>query len=138
MTVLVRRACSSVTSLARSLERRRSLLTTTLFETAQLTLPFLEPDEDDEPAALLGVPGLDDVTEEQRTLERLLVLARLAAAAGERKIAALGRLLRRVHEPLLVFTEYRDTLAHVARPAAGRRRDAARGSDPSSAAERGA
>ncbi len=110
----MRRACSSVTSLARSVERRRSLLTTTPFAAAQLTLPFLAPDGDDEPVTFLGAPGLDDVTEEQRALERLLVLARLAAAAGESKLAALGRLLRRVHEPVLVFTEYRDTLAHVA------------------------
>src|SRR5262249_8116379 len=30
------------------------------------------------------------------------------------KVAAIGRLIRRIAEPLIVFTEYRDTLAHVA------------------------
>ena len=112
MTVLMRRACSSVMSLAQSVERRRALLRAATPGAAQLTLPFLEPDGDDEPAFPLAAPGLDNGKEEDRTLERLLALAR-EAARRESKIAALGRLLRRVREPVIVFTEYRDTLAHL-------------------------
>ena len=44
-----------------------------------------------------------------------------AAVAGEGKIAALARLLRRVNEPAIVFTEYRDTLLHLERRLPGRR-----------------
>jgi superfamily II DNA or RNA helicase len=112
MTVLMRRACSSVTSLAESVERRRSLLRAAPADMTQLTLPFLESDGDEQPSLLLGTPGLDDAAEEERTLGRLLALAR-EAARHESKVAALVRLLRRVHEPVLVFTEYRDTLAHL-------------------------
>jgi superfamily II DNA or RNA helicase len=114
MTVLMRRACSSAMSLAQSVERRRSLLRAAAPDVAQLALPFLEPEGDEEPGLLLATPGLDDETDEQRTLEHLHALA-LEAAGCESKIAALVRLLRRVHEPLLVFTEYRDTLAHLER-----------------------
>jgi superfamily II DNA/RNA helicase len=112
MTVLMRRACSSVMSLAQSIERRRSLLRSAPVDDAQLALPFQEREGDEEPALLLAAPGLDDATQEQRILQRLLALA-LKAAGHESKIAALVRLLRRVREPVLVFTEYRDTLAHL-------------------------
>ena len=112
MAVLVRRACSSVMSLAESLERRRSLLRAAPAGSAQRTLPFLESDSDEEPTSLLAAPGLDDGTEEDRTLRRLAALAR-EAARDESKIATLVRLLRRVREPVLVFTEYRDTLSHL-------------------------
>ena len=112
MTVLMRRACSSVMSLAESVERRRTLLRATATGGAQLTLPFLQPDGDEEPVFLLAAPGLEDATEEDRMLQRLAALAR-GAARDESKVDALLRLLRRVREPVLVFTEYRDTLAHV-------------------------
>ena len=113
MTVLVKRACSSATSLVRSLERRLALLGT--FTDAptdsQMSLPF-EHGADEEPLALLGVPGLDDAAAERRLLEDLLERARVAAR-GERKLDALHRLLRRHPDPAIVFTEYRDTLEHV-------------------------
>ena len=114
MTVLMRRAWSSAASLARSVERRLSLLAGQPHGVAQLTLPLFEPDgDDDEPSGILAVPGLADPAEETKTLERLLALARRAEGA-ESKVAALVRLVRRAREPVLVFTEYRDTLAHVA------------------------
>jgi hypothetical protein len=114
MAVLMRRAWSSAASLARSVERRLALLGAAAGSVEQLALPFLEQDgEDDEPAAVLAAPGLADAAEEQKTLEHLLALAQRAAGA-ESKVAALVRLVRRVREPVLVFTEYRDTLAHVA------------------------
>jgi superfamily II DNA or RNA helicase len=110
MAVLLRRAYSSAASLARSIERRRTLLAQASLDGAQLVLPFVEAGaDDDEPAAILAARGLIDPLDEDRTLERLLRLAR-RAANGQSKVAVLVRLLRRVREPLLIFTEYRDTL----------------------------
>jgi superfamily II DNA or RNA helicase len=113
MTVLTRRACSSASSLARSVERRLSLLAGDTTPDRQLLLPLLESSDDDEPDAVLGIAGLPDRQEEHRTLEGLLALAR-DAARRESKVAALLRLLRRLDEPAIVFTEYRDTLIHLA------------------------
>jgi superfamily II DNA or RNA helicase len=112
-SVLLRRACSSPASLARSIERRMALL----FDSAvaareQLTLPFAETDGDQEPAFELGVAGLRDGDEEHRWLQRLAELAG-TAAARESKVHVLRRLLRRIDEPAIVFTEYRDTLQHI-------------------------
>lgn len=113
-SVLLRRACSSAASLARSIERRTALLldrgTTT---SGQLPLPFVVSDSDDEPAFELGVAGLADAEEEQRWLRRVMNLAR-KAMDGQSKISVLRRLLRRIHEPAIVFTEYRDTLQDLA------------------------
>ena len=114
MAVLMRRACSSAASLARSVERRLALLSsTTPAEAPQLALPFADGDDDEEWAATLGVPGLADRRREVRVLGQLLQLAR-AAASRESKLAALQRLLRRSRQPALVFTAYRDTLATLA------------------------
>lgn len=119
MIVLARRACSSASSLARSVERRLSLLfdgpTAVERETAlQFGLPLGPPDSDDEePDAELGGRGLSDSDDERRVLERILALARTAENA-ESKLSAVRRLLRRAAEPAIVFTEYRDTLAALA------------------------
>ena len=115
MTVLIKRACSSASSLARSVERRMALLSATGSDTeAQLALPFdASGTSDDEPVAELAAPGLNDVLEECRHLKGILMLAR-NASARESKLLALGRLLRRSSEPVIVFTEYRDTLARIA------------------------
>ena len=112
-SILLRRACSSAASLARSLERRIALL----FDGAvgvqeQLTLPFAETDSDDEPGFELGVAGLRDGTEERQWLQRVTALA-ATAAVRESKVQVLRRLLRRIDEPAIVFTEYRDTLQHI-------------------------
>ena len=58
--------------------------------------------------------GMDDLADERRQLERLLALARVAAIR-ESKMGALVRWLARVGEPVLVFTEYRDTLVQLRR-----------------------
>lgn len=120
LSILRKRALSSPTSLDRSVARR--LVALGLGDDAssreQLWLPLddgggeLAPD-DDVPA--LEAPGLRDRNRERHLLVRL---SHLAAAASERetKMLALGRLLRRLarrSEPVLVFTEYRDTLVHV-------------------------
>ena len=115
MTVLTRRACSSAWSLARSVETRLRLLVSTRGpDLLQMTLPFVDPaTDDDSPAAELGAPGLPDLEEERRWLEHVLGLAQ-QAQSRESKIRALVRLLRRAHEPAIVFTEYRDTLHQLA------------------------
>jgi superfamily II DNA or RNA helicase len=118
-TILMRRACSSASSLARSLQRRMALLAeASAPQCDQLTLPFTTADDDDEPDAELGIAGLRDTGEERRWLERLLSLAR-EASLGESKLRALQRFLARANEPALVFTEYRDTLQHLAAALAG-------------------
>jgi hypothetical protein len=115
MTVLLRRACSSAASLARSVTRRvlsteASGLSVTL---PQPLLPLGDAAEDDEPNSLLTAQGLEDVEQERRYLKRIQELA-IAASRQESKQDALARLLRRTREPALVFTEYRDTLVQLA------------------------
>ena len=116
MSVLLKRASSSATSLAHSVERRlASISTAAVPPLTQPGLPFAEAvGDDEEPTASIAQPGLDDVDEERRQLEHVLSLAHLAAAR-ESKIATLLRWLTRVREPVLVFTEYRDTLSHLRR-----------------------
>ena len=79
----------------------------------QLTLPFMNDDDDDEPGTELGAVGLRDAEEEIRWLDHLLALAR-EASLKESKLCALQRFLARANQPALVFTEYRDTLRHLA------------------------
>ena len=110
MVVLLRRASSSAASLARSVERRISLLGPNQPPAEQLALPLAtDALDDEEPCAELGAPGLADSADERRRLETILRLAG-AAERDERKLHAVRRLLRRTGEPAIVFTEYRDTL----------------------------
>jgi superfamily II DNA or RNA helicase len=112
-SILLRRACSSPASFARSIERRMTLLFDGAVDTQeQLALPFAGTDSDDEPGFELGVAGLRDGKEERKWLQRLTALAG-TAAARESKVHVLRRLLRRIDEPAIVFTEYRDTLQHI-------------------------
>ena len=69
--------------------------------------------EDDESWHVLAAPGLTDPAAERRILERLIELTR-AAVACDSKCRVLIRFLRRAGEPAVVFTEYRDTLVHLA------------------------
>jgi superfamily II DNA or RNA helicase len=114
VSVLLRRAASSAAAFERSVERRLALLQNGVSASlSQLALPFVVPDaDDDEPGAALAVAALHDPDEERRQLERLLVLARLAARY-ESKVSALRRFLARTREPMLIFTEYRDTLVRL-------------------------
>ena len=80
----------------------------------QLELPFGSMTSDDiAPDSQLAAPGLSDAGEERSRLTRILALARDASRA-ESKLAALRRLVFRTTESAIVFTEYRDTLEHVA------------------------
>ena len=118
-SVLEKRACSSVRALECSIERRLSALTpegTNEGGPIQLALPLTEAGEstdDDNLDDWHPDVRLDDPLRERRLLEELAAATR-AAVASETKIAAVARLLRRAREPALVFTEYRDTLLHVA------------------------
>jgi superfamily II DNA or RNA helicase len=119
MTVLTRRACSSAGSLARSVERRLALLEDAPQDEAQLHLPFADASADDEePGGCLGSPGLRDAAEERARLQEILELARMASA-DESKLTFLRRLMRRISEPAIIFTEYRDTLARLTTAFAG-------------------
>jgi superfamily II DNA or RNA helicase len=122
MIVLARRACSSVRSLAQSIERRIALLDArpASEEPPQLMLPLSSgaPDDDAPDDRVLGVAGLSDAAHERQLLAALLDLA-LSAVASQSKPATLIRLLRRARQPAIVFTEYRDTLEHLAGRLAG-------------------
>jgi superfamily II DNA or RNA helicase len=114
MTVLTRRACSSAGSLALSIERRLALLQDAPEDDTQMPLPFADVSTDDEaPGVCLGAAGLHDAAEERARLQEILALARVASA-GESKLAFLRRLMKRLSEPAIIFTEYRDTLARLA------------------------
>jgi len=117
LALLRKRAYSSARALELSVTRRLDALAGIEPPEAQLRLPLDdegELSEADESPAWQAALGLEDVSRERR------LLSALADAAGqcvrhESKIAAIRRLLRRVREPVIIFTEYRDTLQHLAR-----------------------
>ena len=118
MIVLRKRAASGPWPLLVSLSRRLQWLgRPEAAEAAQLSLPLgdvAEPDSaDDQAWHVLAAPGLADGGAERRTLERLIEVTR-AATACDSKCRTLLRLIRRTGEPVIVFTEYRDTLEHLA------------------------
>jgi superfamily II DNA or RNA helicase len=112
-TVFRKRALSSAGSLALSLSRRLAAMEPApQFETQRwLPLGSVAEDEsgqDREREEVLGGRGMDDPIGEKAAIEHTLRAA-VAAAAAESKAALLVRLLCRVHEPAIVFSEYRDT-----------------------------
>jgi superfamily II DNA or RNA helicase len=116
-TVLRKRALSSMASLAVSCRRRVMLLAGGQRVPAdeQLLLPIEDDDglrEDAEPDSILGARGLADTDRERRWVESIAAAA-AQAATDESKVARLVRLLTRIREPVIVFTEYRDTLARL-------------------------
>ncbi len=115
--VLRKRALSSAGSLASSVERRLALLSMSRPDPWQLSLPLAaaadeDPLADEEPQAPLAVPGLADARLERRCLTAIAAAARLAAN-DERKTRFLLRLLARLGEAVIVFTEFRDTLSRL-------------------------
>jgi superfamily II DNA or RNA helicase len=111
-TILGKRAFSSARSLAASLERRLTGLGESAPLVAQHQLPFLDDDVGDQ-ATIPTVVAFNRIEEERSVLGALIEASR-RAQDGEPKMCALRRLLRRVPEPVIVFTEYRDTLEAVA------------------------
>jgi ERCC4-related helicase len=130
--VLRKRALSSAASLAVSCRRRLVLLGTIPMTSSEHQLPLPLGDEeaveDVAPDSILGAPGLADAARERRWLESIVEAAE-DAARDESKIGLLARLLRRMKEPAIVFTEYRDTLERI--------RDALRPSHPNVSALHG-
>lgn len=115
--VLQKRALSTATSLLISVQRRIALLAGGPQPSAeQLRLPLYDEDPltDTIGDEVLGTPGLSD-PDAERALLVSIADAAADASARESKVAALRRLLHRAAEPAIVFTEYRDTAAHLAR-----------------------
>jgi superfamily II DNA or RNA helicase len=114
--VLRKRALSSAASLALSAERRLALLAAVPAAEQQLLLPLADEDpladgvEDDQ----LAAPGLADVRQERRWLAAVAEAAR-HASRSESKVRRLLRWFALVREPVIVFTEYRDTLHRLER-----------------------
>jgi superfamily II DNA or RNA helicase len=113
--ILKKRALSSAESLAVSARKRLALLATTPPPAeCQLGLPLGDEDrlEDEEPFAALAAPGLADAGREQRWLAAIVEAAQ-NGARRESKARFLLRLLSRMRQPAIVFTEYRDTLERL-------------------------
>ncbi len=115
MIVLLKRSFSGMGPLRRSLLARLESLGTAPAP-AEIQMPFAWDAGDDEadaaPSAVLCAPGLDDEAEERRLLHALAETAAFAEAHDSKRLA-LARLLVRVREPAIVFTEYRDTLTAI-------------------------
>src|SRR5262249_33943501 len=109
-------ALSSAFALLRSVEHRLEALDADDGSVAQqLTLPIFDPGGEFDTAVnppAWTIPALGDARPERELLSRVRQAARLALGR-ESKLRALARLLRRVGEPAIVFTEYRDTLVHL-------------------------
>ena len=126
MAVLIKRALSSPLSLQISIERRIKLLSDGPVNDLQLPLPLIDDPIDDEsnsknddydnrdvePLGILAIPGLADRPQELTWLREIGAAARTISFG--RKLQVLVRLLARIHEPAVVFTEYRDTLQQIA------------------------
>lgn len=117
VTILRKRALSSAAAAARSLRRRLALLLATPVIAAPRQLSLFDEDDevsDELPDSALSAPGLSDRAAEERWLSSLIASAD-AAAAVDSKERYLVRVLRRLaQEPVIVFTEYRDTLLQLA------------------------
>ncbi len=117
LTVLHKRAFSGARALELTVARRlESIALNRDTRPRQAPLPWTddggELDASDEPPDWLGGAALADPDRERRLLHRLLDAA-CAAAKTDGKTRVLARLLRRIPEPIVVFTEYRDTLQHL-------------------------
>ena len=126
LSVLHKRALSSAHSLEQSVTRRLSALSSTdAGHLHQIALPLGDPggeiDRADEAPEWSDAIALGDVSRERQLLGALAAAAQ-AATTRETKVSALVRILERAGEPVVVFTEYRDTLVHLnkvlARPVA--------------------
>jgi superfamily II DNA or RNA helicase len=117
LSVLYKRALSSARSLALSVERRLAALTSAGHDGGfQLDLPLAdqggELDAHDQAPRWTADLALGNVAHEQRLLSALAEAAR-AAVAHESKLSVIRRLLDRIAEPIVIFTEFRDTLLHL-------------------------
>jgi superfamily II DNA or RNA helicase len=115
--VLHKRAFSGAHALGESLARRLAVLSNTEAGARQMALPLGdagETSDDDVPADWWQGLALRD-TARERSLLVAMAAAAHRAAASDSKLRVLVRLLARVREPVIVFTEFRDTLTFLAR-----------------------
>jgi superfamily II DNA or RNA helicase len=131
--VFRKRALSSLAALAASLNRRLAIVNGAAASNEdgwmQPDLSFhedgaLAPEDEEEWPAMKAVTGLPQARE-RAWLERLLSLtARVSSneTGGDPKLTRLTSLLRRSREPVVVFTEYRDSLLAIAGVLAATRR----------------
>jgi len=116
LAVLNKRALSSAWSLAQTISRRLESLERDTCGGWQpdLFTPAEDQLDDDVSRDWPAGASLSNPDRERRLLIATHAAAMRAAAEGESKIRALCRLLGRTAEPAIVFTEYRDTLHHLA------------------------
>ena len=107
--VLGKRAFSSARSLAASIDRRLAGLGVDVDTPMQTALPLTFEEDGTDDAQLPMAPAFERQEDERAVLQRLLDAAQRVQHA-DRKMHVLRRIMRRVHEPLIIFTEYRDTL----------------------------
>jgi len=120
-TVLARRLASSPDALRHTLRRRLASLEAAPAASGQAQPSLFDAcssddneDEDTDPWS--GRAGLDSLTDERQHLAQLLALTDVANGGAKRR--ALQRLLRRTHEPVVVFSENRATILATARACA--------------------
>ena len=128
LAVLHKRAYSSAHALRATIARRLAAMEPDEGDARQLPLPL---DSHGETDAADEAPGWQPAHQPARQRARTASpdsrwpLRHRPRRQRETKLSALVRLLNRIAEPVIVFTEYRDTLAHVAAiarsEAAGRR-----------------
>jgi superfamily II DNA or RNA helicase len=125
LSVFRKRALSTTHALAESLRRRLEWLSADPDQTPAWTQPTLtfesDEDEGDEDDAVLRSESGLPVAAERAWIERLIVLAEKAALHNT-KVRALDRLVTRAGEPVLVFTEFRDSLDALGRELSQRHR----------------
>ena len=116
LALLYKRAYSSPHALHLSVTRRLDALADDPSTNAQLLLPLDDLGESSADDAPDWNPALGLIDRErERGLLNALAAAASVASKAESKIHAIRRLLRRVAEPVIIFTEYRDTLVWLAR-----------------------
>ena len=113
-TTLRKRALSSASSLTTTLRRLVEGLDGVDPSPAQLFLPLDDGEGVGGDECELLPLAASDPDEERRLLTALADQSELAAA-GESKLRALRRYLRRLREPAIVFTQYRDTAERIRR-----------------------
>ena len=113
LSVFRKRALSTTAALVASLDRRLAWLDSSEPPEPEWHQPALVFDGDDESPSLAIDVGLD-MRRERSWLARLRALAG-AASVRESKVQCLAAIVRRTREPIVVFTEFRDSLALLAR-----------------------
>jgi superfamily II DNA or RNA helicase len=117
--VLMKRAFSSASSLARSLRRRLTGFEACPLQPVQTGLQFGDVEEPTDADPQVAAPGFDR-RRESECLNQILSAA-MKSAGAESKVRVLRTLLRRIREPVIVFTEYRDTVEMLAPAVQGQR-----------------